>query len=393
VILDAALRLAETGQDVDPIAVLTELTRTGDLRVSGGGPYLHTLLAATVPSWQRHARRVAADFRRRTLGAVALSILGTVNDPGFDPETAFDHARKLIDDATEPSSATGLRSMRQLVTEVLEDIETGTPRGMALPWADLTDALAGLVPGQLIYVGARPAIGKSVIGAQIAAHAGTALGVPVLLASMEMSAEEITMRLISAQSRVSLTSLMHRQVSDGEWDQLAKAAGKVSESKLVIDDTADCSLAHIRSRLRGMARVEKPGLLVVDYLGLMATPVSENRQNAVASLSRGLKLIAREFSIPVVILAQLNRGPESRPDKRPALADLRDSGAQEQDADVVLLLHREDAYDRESPRAGEMDVIVAKNRQGPQCTVTLAFQGHYGRAVDMAWSPSHGATS
>lgn len=275
--------------------------------------------------------------------------------------------------------------MRELVIDVLEDLESGKPRGMPLPWQDLTSALAGLVPGQLVFVAARPAVGKSIIGAQIAAYAGMTLGVSALLASMEMTAEEITARLISAESRVSLSSLIRRQVSDAEWDQLAKAAGRVSESKLIIDDTADCSLAHLRSRLRGMARTEPAGLLVVDYLGLMAPPDgAENRQNAVAGLSRGLKLIAREFSIPVVVLAQLNRAPEQRPGHRPAVGDLRDSGAQEADADVVLLLHREDAYDRESPRAGEIDVIVAKNRQGPQCTVTLAFQGHYGRAVDMA---------
>ena len=384
-ILGAALGMAEDGREVDPVAVLSELTRAGDLGAAGGGPYLHTLVASAVPGWQHHARRVAADFRRRNLGAAALSILGDVADPGFDADAAFDRARKLVDDATAPVAAPGLRSMRELVIDVLEDLESGKPRGMPLPWQDLTSALAGLVPGQLVFVAARPAVGKSIIGAQIAAYAGMTLGVSALLASMEMTAEEITARLISAESRVSLSSLIRRQVSDAEWDQLAKAAGRVSESKLIIDDTADCSLAHLRSRLRGMARTEPAGLLVVDYLGLMAPPDgAENRQNAVAGLSRGLKLIAREFGIPVVVLAQLNRAPEQRPGHRPAVGDLRDSGAQEADADVVLLLHREDAYDRESPRAGEIDVIVAKNRQGPQCTVTLAFQGHYGRAVDMA---------
>jgi len=397
VILAAALRLAEAGRDVDPVAVLTELTRAGDLRAAGGGPYLHTLVAAVVPGWQHHARRVAADHRRRALGAAAMSILSDVAAPGFDPDAAFDRARKLIEDATVPSDTGNLRSMRELVVDVLEDLESGKPRGMSLPWQDLTDALTGLVPGQLVFVAARPAVGKSIIGAQLAAYAGATLGVPTLLASMEMTAEEITARLIAAESRVSLSSLLRRELTDGDWDRIARAAGKVSDSRLVIDDSAGCSLARIRARLRGMARDDKPGLLVVDYLGLLETPDgAENRQNAVAALSRGLKLIAREFDLPVVVLAQLNRGSEHRPDKRPLPSDLRDSGAQEADADVILLLHREDAYDRESPRAGEIDVIVAKNRQGPPCTVTLAFQGHYGRAVDMApvcesergWTPS-----
>jgi replicative DNA helicase len=382
-ILAAALRLAEDGREVDPVAVLGELTRAGDAGRTGGAPRLHDLMAQARPGWEYHARRVARDWRRRNLAAAAMSILQETQEPGFE-EASFDRARKLIDDATAPPDAGDLRSMRQLVTDVIADLENEKVRGLPVPWLDLSEALTGLAPGQLIFVAGRPGIGKSVVGAQIAAHAGMTLGVPTLLVSMEMSAGEIALRLLSAESRVPLTSLLNRSVSDPDWDRLAPAARRVSDSELIIDDSAKASLAHIRSRLRGMARTRRAGLLVVDYLGLMEEPAAENRQNAVAALSRGLKLIAREFAIPVVVLAQLNRGSEHRPDKRPVASDLRDSGAQEQDADVILLLHREDAYERESPRAGEMDVIVAKNRQGPQCTVTVAFQGHYGRVMDMA---------
>ena len=385
VILAAALRLAEDNADVDPVAVLRELTRTGDVRHARDGDYLHDLMRAAGPTWRSHAEYVAKDYRRRNLGASALSILAEANQYGYDEDAAFERARKLIDDATAPPGAGGLRTMRELVDAVIDDVHKGHDRGLPLPWADLTRVLAGLAPGQLIYIGARPGVGKSIAGGQIAAHVAMESGVPALLVSMEMTAEEITMRLISATAKVPLWGLVHREVSEDDWCRIQKHYSEVADSRLVIDDNGSCSLAHIRSRLRGMARTEPAGILVVDYLGLMETPAgAESRQNAVAELSRGLKKIAGEFGIPVVVLAQLNRGSEHRPDKRPLPSDLKDSGAQEADADVVMLLHREDANEPESPRAGEIDVIVAKNRQGPQCTVTLAFQGHYARMKDMA---------
>jgi len=227
---------------------------------------------------------------------------------------------------------------------------------------------------------------NSTLGYGFANHVGVKLGLPVLFMSLEMSQEQLTERFISAQAQVSLTRIRRHELDEGDWDRVQRAHSRMASSKVRIDDTPHASLADIRARLREMARTEPARLLVVDYLGLLAEPkgTEGRRESAVAALSRGLKLIAREFDIPVVALAQLNRNAEQRHDKRPQLSDLRESGAQEQDADIVLLLHREDAYDRESPRAGEIDVIVAKQRQGPQCTVTLAFQGHYARMVDMA---------
>lgn len=228
-------------------------------------------------------------------------------------------------------------------------------------------------------------MGKSLTGAGIAGHVALGLGLPALLVSMEMRAEDITLRLISAEAKVPLWALTHQQATQDDWERVVKVAEPIAASPLAVDYDPWCSLMSIRSRLREMQRDGTPArVLVVDYLGLMEPPAAENRQTAVAALSRGLKRIAGEFEIPVIALAQLNRGPEMRADHRPLLADLRESGAQEQDADVVILLHREDAYDRESPRAGEIDLIVVKNRTGPMATITAAFQGHYGRIKDMA---------
>jgi replicative DNA helicase len=384
-ITDAAMRLAEAGKDVDPVAVLGELSRAGDLRVAGGAPYLHELQAAAVaaPMWQDHGHRVAGDYRRRGLAEAAVRILQIANVPGYEEESSFTLARKLIDDATAGDAARGLPTMRELVVEALAEVENGTQHGLGLPWEDLDALLHGLGPGQLMYIAARPAVGKSIAGAGIAYHAAAQLGTRVLLVSMEMRAKQITKRLLSAEAEVPLHGMLGGGLEAGHWNALLDAAEPVGDSRLVIDDSPSASLGHIRARLRGMARTEPAGLLVIDYLGLMETPRAENRNQAVAELSRGLKILAGEFGIPVVCLAQLNRGPEQRHDHRPLLSDLRDSGAQEQDADVVILLHREDYYDPESPRAGEIDLVVAKNREGPTATVTIAFQGHYGRMTDM----------
>jgi replicative DNA helicase len=380
VMLEAALRLAADGQPVGPVAVLTELVRSGDVRALSSPDYVHDVFAAGVPGWMFHARRVREEHDRRAYVAILQTALGEASEPGFSFGGATEVLRERLDKVAVPKDG-ALRSMRDLVQDAVEELENEKPRGLASPWEDLSLALCGITPGQVIIVGARPSVGKSVVGAQWAGWVAMKLGVPSLLVSAEMTADELTMRLISAAARVPLHALLSRELGEGDWDRIARRTEALKDSPLVIDDSARPSLAKIRSRLRA----ERPGLLVVDYLQLLEPPDgSENRQNAVAALSRGLKSIAREFRIPVIVLAQLNRGLEQRQDRRPTMADLRESGQIEADADVILLLHREDMHERESPRAGEIDVIVEKNRQGPRCTVTLAFQGHYARVVDMA---------
>ena len=203
--------------------------------------------------------------------------------------------------------------------------------------------------------------------------------------SLEMSKTEIVMRLLSAEAKVPLQVLRSGQLSDEDWTRLARRMGEIAEAPIFIDDTPNMTLMEIRAKARRLRQRHDLKLVVVDYLQLMTSPKRvENRQQEVAELSRGLKLLAKEIECPVIAVSQLNRGPEQRTDKRPQLADLRESGSIEQDADVVILLHREDAYDKESPRAGEADFIVAKHRNGPTDTVTVAAQLHFSRFVDMA---------
>jgi len=226
---------------------------------------------------------------------------------------------------------------------------------------------------------------NSTLALDLARAAAVKHRMAAVLFSLEMSRNEITMRLLSAEARVPLHAMRTGQMGEEDWTRLARRMSEVVDAPLYIDDSPNMSMVEIRSKCRRLKQRHDLRMVIVDYLQLMSSPRRvENRQQEVSEMSRSLKLLAKEIDVPVVAISQLNRGPEQRNDKRPLLSDLRESGSIEQDSDVVILLHREDAYERESPRAGEADLIVAKHRNGPTTTVTVAFQGHYSRFVDMA---------
>ena len=290
------------------------------------------------------------------------------------------------------------QSIADLAGPALERIEKGPDagRGVMTGWRDLDEVLLGMHPGEMVTVGARPSVGKTTVMLNAAAHAALVLGIPVLFGSLEMSKQECTERILAAEGSVSLPSIRGANLDDGDWVRIAKAYEKLASCPhLMINDDPYLTVQGIRSELRSMRRAGCPaGLVVIDYLQLMTSGGKpESRQAEVSEISRGIKLLAKEFGVPVMVGSQLNRGPEMRSDHRPMLADLRESGSVEQDSSIVILLYREDAYERESARAGEIDLIVQKNRQGPQATVTLAFQGHYARCMDMyrPWNPSDAA--
>lgn len=403
VVLEAVQALDAAGQPVEPQSVLAELARAGLLaRVTGpdmgtGGAFLHSLVRRAGEIGY-HAPRVRGEAVRLGMRAALVSCEQITRGAGWDPETALDSIRKRIDDAASGFAARKvLRPQSEVAYEVLDALENQEDPGLSTGYSDLDEAIGGLRPGELIVVGARPGTGKTLIGLGIADHVGTRLGLPVLFSSLEMREEELTHRRIAAAAKVPLHSIVRHQLAEGDWGRIARAQERITNTRLYIDDTPNVGPGHMRGQIRAMDRAgNMPRLHVIDYLGYMAAPKAESRQQAVAELARASKNIAREFGIPVVLLAQLNRGPESRHDKRPNLADLRESGEIEQSADIALLLHREDAYVPESPRAGEIDVIIAKNRQGPLCTVTMCFQGHFGRITGMSredipdgeWTPS-----
>lgn len=378
--------LVENGKPVTPVAVLEHLTARGMADRVGGGVALSRLAERRSSSLRYDVDIVAKDAIRRRLLEALYSAERVATEPGFDPEQHVDRVRQIIDGATATVTGDQPPTVGEVVLQRLEDLEAG--RGAqdvtALPWIDMHFLLAGLRPGQLVVIGARPSVGKSTTAMDIARCAAIRNSEPVLLISMEMGRAEIADRLLSAEATVLLSHLREGNLSESDWASIAKISGTVQKAPLVIDDNPACTLARVRARLRGMARTAPAKIAIIDYLALMQPPRAESRERAVAEISRGLKLLAMEFGVAIVALHQLNRESEKRHDKRPAMSDLRESGAIEQDADVVILLHREDVHDKESPRAGELDLIVAKNRNGPTGTVTVAYQGHYARSVDMA---------
>jgi replicative DNA helicase len=334
-------------------------------------------------------RRVAADAARRRVLQALISGQSVAGRPSFDPETDIDAIRQGLDAAVSREIGRALPTVGDLLIEHLEELEQplGDEDAVPPPYADLMAMLPGLRPGQLVVVGARPGVGKSVVSLDWARYAAIQLKLPVLYVSLEMSNAEIMNRLIAAEARVDLGRINAHALTDDDRKRIAAAQGRIFDAPLVLDDSPHVTVGHIRARLRGMARTAPCRLLIIDYLALMTAPKAESREREVAELSRALKLIAKEFEVPIIAAHQLNRESTKRADKRPALADLRESGAVEQDADIVILLHREDIHDRESPRAGEIDIAVEKNRNGPRGLAVAAFQGHFGRAVDMARDP------
>jgi len=227
---------------------------------------------------------------------------------------------------------------------------------------------------------------NSTLGVDIARAASIKHGLASVIFSLEMSESEVVMHLIASEGRVPLQNLRAGRLTEGDWERVASVSSAITQAPLFVDDSPNVTVMEIRSKCRRLKQRNNLGLVIVDYLQLLGSSRRvESREQEVAGFSRALKLLAKELEVPVVALSQLNRGPEQRADKRPLLSDLRESGGLEQDSDNVILLHREDVYDPKSPRAGEVDFILAKHRNGPTAVVTAAFQGHYSRFVDMAY--------
>jgi replicative DNA helicase len=391
-IFATVLDLYGRGEPVDAVTVAADLSRTGDLHRIGGAPYLHTLVsmvptAANAAYYGRIVREQAI-LRRLVEAGTRIVHMGYTGTGNVDD--MVDRAQAEVYDVTDRRTSEDYLPLSAIMGDALNEIEAisnhgGEMVGVPTGFADLDALTNGLHGGQMIIVAARPALGKSTLGLDLCRSASIKHNLPSVIFSLEMSRNEIVMRLLSAEAQVPLHHMRSGNMSDSDWTKLASKMGTVSEAPLFIDDSPNMTLMEIRAKCRRLKQRHGLRLVVVDYLQLMTSGKRvESRQQEVSEFSRSLKLLAKELDVPVIAISQLNRGPEQRTDKRPMLSDLRESGSLEQDADVVLLLHREDAYERESPRAGEADFIVAKHRNGPTSTVTVAFQGHYSRFVDMA---------
>jgi replicative DNA helicase len=390
-VYDAIIDLYGRGEPADAVTVAAELSKRGEIARIGGAPYLHTLISSvpTAANAGYYAKIVQERAILRRLVEAGTRIVQLAYSTG-DADDVVDQAQAEVYAVTERRASEDYLRLSEIMEGALDEIDAINSRGGQLTgvptgFADLDQLTNGLHPGQLVIVAGRPSLGKSALAVDFLRSAAIKHGLPSCIFSLEMGRNEITMRLLSAESRVPLHSMRSGTMTDQDWTRLARRMGEVSSAPLFIDDSPNMSLMEIRAKCRRLKQRHDLRLVIVDYLQLMSSPRRvENRQQEVSEFSRSLKLLAKELDVPVVALSQLNRGPEQRADKKPQLSDLRESGSLEQDADVVILLHREDAYERESPRAGEADLIVAKHRNGPTATVTVAFQGHYSRFVDMA---------
>ena len=392
-IYEAILDLYGRGEPADAVTVVAELNKRGELARIGGAPYIHTLISSvpTAANAGYYARivREQAVLRRLVEAGTRIVQLGYATEGG-DVDEIVNTAQAEIYAVSERRTSEDYVPLRDIINPTMEEIERNSERGegmVGVPtgFTDLDALTNGLHGGQMIIIAARPAIGKSTLAVDICRAASIKHNLASVIFSLEMGRTELTMRLLAAEAGVPLQNMRKGEMKDDDWQRVASALGRVSDAPLFIDDSPNMSLMEIRAKCRRLKQKHDLNLVILDYLQLMSSGKKvESRQQEVSEFSRALKLLAKELEVPVIAVAQLNRGPEQRGDKKPMMSDLRESGSLEQDADVVMLLHREDAYDKESPRAGEADIIVAKHRNGPTSTIQVAFQGHYSRFIDMA---------
>ena len=313
-------------------------------------------------------------------------------DETGEVDNLVDRAQAEICDVTDRRTADDYQKLDKLMNDALEEMNAIAQHGdklVGIPtgFNELDKLLNGLQPGQLIMLAARPGMGKSTLGLDFARAASIKNNATSAVFSLEMGRNEIVMRLLSAESGIGLTAMRSGKMNENDWQKLARKMSGVSNAPLFIDDSPNLTITEIRAKCRRLKQRHDLKLIIVDYLQLMTSGRKvESRQQEVSEFSRSLKLLAKELDVPVVAISQLNRGPEQRTDKRPMLADLRESGSLEQDSDVVILIHRDDHYNRESERQGEADLIVAKHRNGPTGVINVSFQGHYSRFAEMPQS-------
>jgi replicative DNA helicase len=394
-IYDVVVDLSTRGEPADPVTVSAELDRRGLLRRIGGAPYLHTLIS-TVPTAANagyYAGIVAekALLRRLVEAGTRVVQYGYAGAEGSDVTEVVDRAQAEIYDVTDRRLSEDFVPLEQLLQPTMDEIDAiassgGKASGVPTGFDDLDDLTNGLHPGQMIIVAGRPGMGKSTLGLDFLRSCSIKNQMASVMFSLEMSKSEIVMRLLSAEAKIKLADMRSGRMTDDDWRRLARRMSEISEAPMYIDDSPNLTLMEIRAKARRLRQKAELKLIVVDYLQLMTSGKRfESRQQEVSEFSRNLKLLAKELEVPVVALSQLNRGPEQRTDKKPMLSDLRESGSLEQDADLVVLLHRPELFDQENEdRAGEADLIVAKHRNGQTKTVTVVQQLHYSRFTNMA---------
>jgi replicative DNA helicase len=393
-IFDRMVALSERGEAIDFITLKEELSRGGDLEEVGGPAYVASLVDGVprATNVEYYARIVKEKATLRNLIYAANKILTNAYEADQESDLILDEAESSIFAVADDRLKAGFVPMRELVNESFPKIEqlfehkrlvTGVPTG----FVDLDEMTRGLQPGDLVIIAARPSMGKTSLVLNIAQHVAVQGEHTVGFFSLEMSKESLFIRLLTSEAQIDSHRLMSGHIADRDYSRISQALEKLSSMRLFIDDTANISVLEMRAKSRRLQAEHGLSLIVVDYIQLMsARGRYENRTLELASISRSLKGLAKELNAPIVVLSQLSRAPESRSDHRPQLSDLRESGALEQDADVVILIYRDDAYNRDpnNPDAGTAELILAKQRNGPTGIVRLAFLREQTRFANLA---------
>ena len=392
IIYKAILNLYNRAEAVDIITLKDELSAMGKLDAIGGLEYLAELpdKVPTTANVERYIKIVEEKSTLRSLIRTANDIINYGYDPTQDVEDIMDNAEKKIFNIMQKKNQTGYSSIKDILVDSFTELEdlynrkqhvTGVPTG----FIDLDNRTAGLHNSDLVLVAARPAMGKSAFALNIATNAALMAGTGVAIFSLEMSKEQMANRILGSVAQVDGNSIRTGRIADDDWIKLANASGELSQTGIFIDDTPGISVMEIRAKCRKLKMEKNIGLVVIDYLQLVqGSKRAGSREQEISEISRSLKILAKEINVPVIALSQLSRAPEQRPDHRPMLSDLRESGAIEQDADIVMFLYRDDYYNQDSEKKNIAEVIIAKHRAGSTGTVELAWLGNYTKFANLA---------
>lgn len=391
IIYEAILNIYNRAEPIDIITLKAELSSMNKLEAVGGLEYIAVLpdKVPTTANVDRYIKIVEEKSMLRNLIKTANEILNMGYEQTEDVEDVMDIAEKKIFDVMQRKSQKGYTAIKDILVESFEKLEelynqkqhiTGVPTG----FADLDRMTAGLHGSEFILIAARPAMGKSAFALNIGAYAATRANVPVAIFSLEMSKEQVGNRILCSEALVDSNNVRTGELNDEELNKLVETSGELSQAQIYVDDTPGISVMEIRAKCRKLKLEKNIGLVIIDYLQLVqGSGKTNSREQEIAEISRSLKILAKELDVPVIALSQLSRAVEARPDHRPMLSDLRESGSIEQDADIVMFLYRDDYYNEDSEKKNIAEVIIAKQRAGSTGTVELAWLGQYTKFANL----------
>jgi replicative DNA helicase len=381
-------KLIEKNEPVDLVTLQDELKRANELDAVGGVGYLSEVLAMvpTAANATYYAKIVRDKAMERKLLTTCTSIVNDIYNSGYDTDTLINEAEGKIYGVKGDRSLGQYFAVKDVTKDYFKKIEELYQKGehvigVSTGYKDIDELTGGFKPGQLIVIAARPSMGKTALAMNFARNSAIRHNNSIAVFSLEMSKEEVLGRLIGSEARIDITRLISGKIEENEWGKLTDAASRLSETMIFIDDSSALTPGEIRSKCRRIkAQYGKLDMVIVDYMQLMRPGISsksQNREQEIADISRTLKAIAKELAVPVIALSQLNREVDKRTDKRPFLSDLRESGAIEQDADMIMFIYRDEVYHRDTQWKGMAEIIVAKNRSGPQKTINLTWLSRY----------------